>query len=169
MTDDGLKGDAYTYSSMIDVYSKIRSWSILMEGYFRAEGEEDRNKALSIWKYLSSQQTHKSMGIDLSENDSSVLPDATTLAIELDVCKFGRFEKEAIAVWQYGQDNDEVVLEAHTLLHYVEVLASFGNRKAAGFAVELIQYGVNGWEMSWRNVKPDWRAIGRVCSLGSQK
>jgi hypothetical protein len=139
----------------------IEIWNIPMEGYSRAEGERDRKKALSIWRYLSGQQTHEEMGMNLPRKASTVLPDATTLATELDVCKFGRFEKEADKVWMFGQKNERIVLEANTLTSYVEALASFG-KKRADRAVELILLGVKGEKMPLRNVAPDKKTINHA-------
>jgi hypothetical protein len=112
---------------------------------------------------LSGRQTHESLEesleIDLPEKASTVVPDAATLLIAFDVCKKGLFEKEAIAVWEYGQNNDDVVFDANILTSYVEALASFGKNTAADFAVKMIRYGVNGRDMPWRNVKPDTKVI----------
>jgi hypothetical protein len=47
-----------------------------------------------------------------------------------------------------------VVLEAHTLLQYGEVMASFENKKAADFAGKLIRKAMKGKKMSSRSVRP---------------
>jgi hypothetical protein len=61
-----------------------------MEGVSRAEDEKDQKKALSIWKYLSEQISHESLGIDLPVTASHVLPDTVPLLIAIDACKIGR-------------------------------------------------------------------------------
>jgi hypothetical protein len=94
------------------------------------------------------------MVLDLPVKAITVLPVAVTLSIALDVCKFGRFKKEADEVWMYGQENERIVLEANTLTSYVEALASFG-KKGADRAIELILLGVNGEKIPLRSVKPD--------------
>jgi pentatricopeptide repeat protein len=124
----------------------IRSWNILMEGFSRAWGDKDKKKALSIWRYLSGQQAFESMGIDLPVKESSVLPDATTLAIALDVCKFGRFIKEADKVWMYGQKSVLDVLNSNVLTSYVEALASFG-KNGADHVIELIMGGLRLFDL----------------------
>jgi hypothetical protein len=96
----------------------IKVWNVIMEGYSRAVGEDDQKKALSIWRYLSGQQTHGSLGIDLPEKAPTVFPDAASLSIAFDI-------------WEYGQVNNDVVLDANVLISYVEALASFGKKSAA--------------------------------------
>jgi hypothetical protein len=51
--------------------------------------------------------------LDLSHDflDITVLPNAATLSIALDVIKLERFEKEdSFAVWMYGQENKRIFL-----------------------------------------------------------
>jgi hypothetical protein len=43
----------------------IRSWNYIMVGYSRAVGEKDQKKALSVWKYLPSQQSYESIELEL--------------------------------------------------------------------------------------------------------
>jgi hypothetical protein len=185
MKRDGVKPDVSTYDTktfaILDCYSKsgkdlgkmlnvmkemnescvipnIKFWNVIMEGYSRAVGEEDQKKALSIWKYLSGQQTHESLGIDIPEKASSVVPDAATLSIVFDVCKKGLLEEEAHRVWEYGQVNFDVVLDANVLNSYVESLASFGE-KGADRAVKLIRKGLKGKKMPSTSVRPDKKTL----------
>jgi pentatricopeptide repeat protein len=181
MKRDGVKPDVTTFGALLDCYAKsgkhlddimyilkemkgssvvpnIHAWTNIMEGFSRADGEKDRKKALSIWKYLSGQQSYESLGMTLPVKALSVTPDAVTLSIALDVCKHGRFEKEAHVVWKYGQENDRVVLESNVLTSYVECLASFGE-KGADRTVELILLGIKGEKMPLRCVKPDKKTI----------
>jgi hypothetical protein len=65
----------------------IHVWSSIMEGFCRAEGEDDQKKALSIWKYLSGQISHEKLGIDLRLKATCVSPSVVTLSIALDACK----------------------------------------------------------------------------------
>jgi pentatricopeptide repeat protein len=177
MKKDGIKPDVTLFGALLDCYAKsgkhlddimyilkemkgssvvpnIRIWCNIMEGFSRADGEKDRKKALSIWKYLSGQQSYESLGMILPEKSLSVSPESATLSIALDVCKHGRFEKEAHDVWKYGQDNDRVGLNSNVLTSYVECLASFGE-KGADRAIELILLGIKGEKMPRRCVKPD--------------
>jgi pentatricopeptide repeat protein len=154
MKKDGIKPDVTLFGALLDCYAKsgkhlddimyilkeikgssvvpnIRIWNNILEGFSRADGEKDqKKKALSIWKYLSGAQSYESLGMILPVKAMSVTPDAATLSIALDVCKHGRFEKEAHDVWKYGQDNDRVVLDSNVLTSYVECLASFGEKGA---------------------------------------
>jgi pentatricopeptide repeat protein len=177
MKRDGVKPNVNTFGALLDCYAKsgkhlnnmmyilkemkgssvvpnIRIWNNILEGFSRTDGEKDRKKALSIWKYLSGQQSYESLCITLPVKSLSIYPDAVTLSIALDVCKHGRFEKEADDVWKYGQDNDQVGLNSNVLTSYVECLASFGE-KGADRAVELILLGIEGEKMPLRCVKPD--------------
>jgi pentatricopeptide repeat protein len=140
------------------VTPNIKLWNTIMKGYSRAVGEEDQKKALSIWKYLSGQQTHESLGIDLPEKASTVLPSAATLSIAFDICQKGLFEKEAVAIWEYGQENVDVVLNSTVLASYVEALAHFGE-KGADLAVTLIRKGLEGKRMPLRSVMPDKKTL----------
>jgi hypothetical protein len=97
-------------------------WCIIIDGYSRSESQEDQKKALSIWKYLSGQISHESLGIDLHVKAIHVLPDVVTMSIAFDFCKFGRFEKEADGVWMYGQKNKEIFLDSNVLTSYVNVV-----------------------------------------------
>jgi pentatricopeptide repeat protein len=142
MKRDGMEPNVVTYNTIIDAYAKI--------------GELE--KALSIWKYLSGAQSYDSLGMILPVKSLSVSPDAATLSIALDVCKYGRFEKEAHDVWNYGQDNDRVVVDSNVLTSYVECLSSFGE-KGANQAVDLILRGIKGEKMPLRCVKPDKKTI----------
>jgi pentatricopeptide repeat protein len=177
MKKDGVKPDDSSFSALLDCYAKsgkhlddimyilkkmkgssvvpnIRIWNNILEGFCRADEEKDRKKALSIWKYLSGQQSHESLSMTLPVKAMSIFPTAVTLCIALDVCKHGRFEKEAHDVWKYGQKNDRVVLDSNVLTSYVECLASFGE-KGADRAIELIFLGIKGEKMPMRCVKPD--------------
>jgi pentatricopeptide repeat protein len=177
MKRDGVKPDVTTFGALLDCYAKsgkrlddmmyilkemkgssvaldIIIWNNILEGFSRADGEKDRKKALSIWKYLSRQQSHKSLGMTLPVKVPSVFPTSVTLSIALDICKHGRFEKEAHDVWNYGQENDRVFLTSNVLTSYVECLASFGE-KGADRAVGLILRGIKGEKMPLRCVKPD--------------
>jgi hypothetical protein len=105
-------------------------------------GEEDQKKASSIWKYLSVQQTHENLGIDIPKKASTVLPDETTLSIAFDICRKSYFEKEAIAVWKYGKENENIVLDSNVLDSYVGALAAFRVKRAADFPDKVIRVGV---------------------------
>jgi pentatricopeptide repeat protein len=153
MKDDGMRPDEVTFGALLNCFAKtgkplnelldlvkamressiefdIHVWSSIMEGFSRAEDEKDQKKALSIWKYLSGQISHESLGIDLPVKASHVLPNVVTLSIAIDACKIGRFEKEAHKAWLYGQENDGIALESNVLTSYVECLVSFGERGA---------------------------------------
>jgi pentatricopeptide repeat protein len=187
MKKDGIKPNVTTFGALLDCYAKsgkrlddimfilkemkgssvaldIIAWNNIMEGFSRADREKDQKKALSIWNYLSGQQSYESQGMILPVKALSVSPDAVTLSIALDVCKYGRFELDAHHVWIYGQDNDSVVLEPNVLTSYVECLASFGE-KGADLAVELIFLGIKGEKMPMRCVKPDKKTIkhAKIC------
>jgi pentatricopeptide repeat protein len=182
--EDGMKPDFTIYSTILNCYAKsgrhiadmigifkemressivleIRAWNNLMEGYCRAEGEGDRKKALSIWKYLSGQISHENLGIDLPEKTPCVYPSNVTLSIGLDVCKFGRFEKEADEVWMYGQENEGIVLVSNVLTSYVEALATF-SEKGADRVVELIISGMKGEKIPLRCVRPNEKTIANA-------
>jgi hypothetical protein len=81
-----------------------------------------------------------------------------TLSIAIDMCKIGRFEKEAHKVWMYGQENEGKVLESNVLTSYVECFAAFGE-KGADHVVELILRGATGEKLPLRCVRPDEKTI----------
>jgi pentatricopeptide repeat protein len=181
MKKDGIKPNVTTFGALLDCYAKsgkhlddimyilkemkgssvvpnIIAWNNIMEGFSRAVGEKDQKKAISIWKYLSGDQSYESLGLTLPVKVPSVFPTSVTLSIALDICKYGRFEKEADDVWNYGQENDRVVLESNVLTSYAECLASF-EEKGADRAVGLILRGIKGEKMPLRCVKPDKKTI----------
>jgi pentatricopeptide repeat protein len=182
MKREGMKPNVITFNTVLNCYAKngkhlddmmcilkemkessvipnIRTWSIVMDGFSRADGEKDQKKAISIWMYISGQQSYESLEIsDLPLKALSVFPTPATLSIALDACKIGRFEKEAHDVWNYGQENDRIVLDSNVLPSYVECLISFGE-KGADRAVELIFWGIKGEKMPLRCVKPDKKTI----------
>jgi pentatricopeptide repeat protein len=181
MKRDGFKPDVTTFGALLDCYAKnvknmddilyilkemkessvaldIIAWNNIMEGFSRADSEKDQKKALSIWKYLSGEQSYESLGLTLPVKALSIFPTSATLCIALDASKIGRFEKEAHDVWNYGQENDRVVLDSNVLTSYVECLASFGE-KGADRAVDLILRGIEGEKMPLRCVKPDKKTI----------
>jgi hypothetical protein len=128
-----------------------------MEGYCRAEGEGDRKKALSIWKYLSGQISHKNLGIDLPEKTACVSPSVVTVCLAIDACKLGLFEKEADEVWMYGQENEGIVLVSNVLTSYVECLSTY-EEKGADRIVELKLSGMSGEEC----VRPNEKTIANA-------
>jgi pentatricopeptide repeat protein len=179
---EGMKSDVITFNIVLNCYAKnvkhlddmmyilkemkkssfvpdIKTWTIVMDGFSRADGEKDQKKAISIWKYISGQLSYESLEIsDLPLKALSVFPTSATLCIALDVCKHGQFEKEAHDVWNYGQENKRIVLNSNVLTSYVECLTSFGE-KGADRAVGLILHGIKGKKMPQRCVKPDKKTI----------
>jgi pentatricopeptide repeat protein len=178
MKKDGIEPDERTYETLLECYAESGKhlddmlallkemkdssiipdpshvWNLILEGFSLAEGEEDQKKALSIWKYLSGQQSYESLGMTLHMEALSVSPDEGTLCIALGICEVGRFEKEAHEVWNYGQENDQIDLDSSVLTSYVECLATHG-KKGADRVVELIMLGVKGEKMPLRCVEPD--------------
>jgi hypothetical protein len=154
-----------------NVMPNIQTWGIIMNGFSRAKNETDRKKALSIWMYLSGKILYESLDIDLPRKAPNVVPNVVTLNIALDVCKFGRFEKEAHEIWMYGQESD-FFLDPNLLTSYVECLATFG-KEGADRVVELIELGIKGEGMPLRNVRPDSKtmrnAIGGLVSKGRKE
>jgi hypothetical protein len=60
------------------------------------DGEKDQKKAISIWMYISGQQSYESLEMpDLPLKALSVFPTSATLSIALEVCKRVQFENEA--------------------------------------------------------------------------
>jgi pentatricopeptide repeat protein len=119
---DGIVPDVAIFGAILDCYAKsgnltrilillkemkessveldIYVWTIIMDGLPRAEGQENKKKSLSIWKYLSGQRTHESLGLDIPEKASTVLPNAATLAIAFDICRKGSAFDIRIKVFQ---------------------------------------------------------------------
>jgi hypothetical protein len=80
---------------------------------------KDRKKVLSIWN-ISGQQLYESLGMpDLPVKALSITPDAMTLCFALDACRTSHFKKEAYNVWNYGKENDRIVLDSNVLTSYV--------------------------------------------------
>jgi pentatricopeptide repeat protein len=181
MKSEGMEPNDYTFGALLDCYAKsgnhlyemmyilkeakkfsveldIRAWNNIMDGFSRADGEKNQKKALSIWKYLSGQQSFESVGLDQVIETSSLSPCVYTLCIAINVCKIGRFMMEAHEVWMYGQENEEIALDSNVLTSYVNCLVSFGI-EGADRAVELIVGGMKGEKMPKRCVKPDKKTI----------
>jgi pentatricopeptide repeat protein len=185
MKREGLKPNVNTFSTVLDCYVKngerqddmicilkemkessvvldTQAWNIIMDGFSRVDGERDHKKALSIWKYISGQQSYDSLGIpDLPLKTLSVYPDAVTLCIAIDLCKKGDFEKEAHEIWNFGQENDRIVLDPNVLTSYVEYL-SFLGETGADLVVVLIKRGIKGDNMPRRCVRPDKKTLANA-------
>jgi pentatricopeptide repeat protein len=185
MKREGMKPNVVTYQSLLNCYAKngnhlddmfcilkemkdssivpkVHTWTNILDGFSRARGEKDQKKALSIWQYLSGQQSFESLGMpDLPLKGIYVFPDALTLSIAIDVCKHGQFEKEAHEVWNYGQENDRIVLESNLLASYIRFLFFLGE-KGADRVVDLILRGIKEEKMPLRCVKPDKKTLANA-------
>jgi pentatricopeptide repeat protein len=140
----------------------VPDWNGIMQAFSIAEGEEDQVKALSIWKCLSLEREHWTMGMVMPQMDFRRFPNARTVAIALDICRKGRFEQDAFDIWMYGQEKSDpnlhvksggIMFDNGILASYVECLATFGE-KGADRAVELIMQGVQEEKMPLRSVRP---------------